>query len=180
MSQNDNQAGVYASLADLQQARRYALEAQSEVQRLHLVEDKPQDKWAEATAQLHHAVLQYYQQLRPYLLEHNIHHEFGEKPRERAKVFEQGDGKAFYVTQLDDWRLSETKEEREVEKVGEPDEVQEVTQPNILPPAVALECVDYLDLMLVKFGLTVEAEEPRTDEKRSVSEEPPQGGDNEQ
>lgn len=166
MSYNQQNVGEYSTIRDLNESRRYAVSALSDVVRLHQLGDKDDEEWTTAKAQLHHATIQYYLQLKPYLLNEGILYD----PQDSI-VFETDDG-YFQIHKLDDFVLSSTEEEQEIDRVGEPNEVEVKEVPHQLPIEVSKECIDYLNSKLVQLGLTVQAqkqESPKNIEKPEVA-----------
>jgi len=164
----DSNKGQYAATSDLYQTRRAMLNSVAAVEREHITtyEDEEEERrnWNAAVSDLHFTLLAHYQQMRPHIISN-----YGINPSEEKKVIENENG-SFYIDALDDWRLATVEVEEKDEKIGEPDEEGTVEVADIIPPEVALKCVDYLEVQLVKFDLGAPASEQTRQQPANVSE----------
>ena len=152
MYQNNNNQDYSASvLVDIHSARRTANQALSDVMSLHQLGDQVgEDEQEQIKSNLHHATLQYYIQLKPYLRDSGKLFN-----RESAKVFETDDG-VFLISKLDDFILSSFEKEREKERVGKETEVESTTLPATIPTHAGAQCVQYLNQQVVDLGFAPE------------------------
>jgi len=153
MYQNNNNNEGYSQsvLSDIHSARRIANQALSDVMSLHQLGDKVDDSQKEEIkANLHHATLQYYIQLKPYLKSSGKLYNQNE-----STVFETEEG-VFLITKLDDFILSSFEQEREKDRVGKETEVESTTLPATIPTHVGAQCVQYLNQQVVDLGFAPE------------------------
>jgi len=156
--QNNQQQSVASpSIQDIHAARRQALGVASDIMYYHTKERTIPDghdeynDWCDLRAQMHHAVIQFYQTLKPHLLDNGV------KYNDNAIVTELDDG-VFYINQLDDFRLSYVDQDQEQDQIGGGTKKQKKRVPHTLTPELSLECLDYLNKSMVDLGLTVKTE----------------------
>jgi hypothetical protein len=163
---NTSNAGQQATAKDLVETKRLAKEAVNRMVQLNQVSEitEDNDEWIEAATDLHTATMMYYNEIRPYIYESALMDD-----KANLKVHETEDG-AFYITQLDDFRLASKISTEQESKPGEPEKQVEKKEPQQVPPATAIRCVDYLDRIFVRLGMSVDTENQEPRQQRNVSE----------
>lgn len=155
--QQQQQNVLNTSIQDIHAARLNALDVASDIMHYHTQErtipdgSDDYDDWGDLRARMHHAILQYYQRLKPHLLDNGIQY------NDNAVVTQVDDG-VFYINQLDDFRLSYKDEQDDQEQIGGGTKKQKKRVPHTLTPELSLECLDYLNKKMIDLGLTVQTD----------------------